>query len=155
VNVTRFSWAGAGRLAAAFLAAVVATALVGSVLQTQINLSSITGLGVPVPPGMRATTTAQDAARFGPVMAAIAAAAFLPAFLAAWALGRTVPGLRVAIYAVAGAAGLWAAFTLMGLFTPMPTLVAAVRGTKGLLAMSATGLVGGLLFAVLRRRRAA
>jgi len=148
-KVTKMTGIRIGRLAIAFLAAVLGTAAIGSVVQTQINLAAITGLGVAVPFGPRAATTAQDLLRFGPVMAAIAAAAFLPAFLVAWAAARAIPAWRRTIFALAGAAGLWAAFALMGFFTPMPTLVAAVRGTAGLAALSATGLVGGFLFAAL------
>lgn len=139
------------RIAIAFLGAVVATAILASVVQTQINLASITRLGIPVPLGPRLATTAQDLLRFGPVMAAIIGGAFLPAFAAAALAVRRRPSWRPALFALAGAAGLWAAFQIMGFFTPMPTLIAAVRGTTGLALMSATGALGGLLFAMRRR----
>jgi len=146
---------GVVRTVAAFLAAVLATAALASVAQTQINLAAITGLGVPVPPGLRIATTAQDLARFGPVMAAITAAALLPAFLVAAAVARALPAARPAVFALAGAAGLWTAFAAMGWFTPMPTLVAAARGAAGLAILCATGLAGGLVFAALTRFRGA
>jgi hypothetical protein len=136
-----------GRHAMAFLVAVAATAAVSSVVQTQINLSRLTGLGATVPPDLRALTTLQDVAFFGPVMAAITAAAFLPAFAGAWLISRAVPSGRFAIHALAGVVGLWAAFQLMGFVTPMPTLVAAARTQAGFAAMSLTGLIGGALFA--------
>jgi len=158
----RGSWGWAWRPAAAFLAAVLATAAAASVVGTQVNLAALTAMGVEVPPGVRARTTAQDLAGFGPFMALIAAAAFLPAFLAAGSATRLLaarlpaarlrPAWRAAAFALAGAAGLWAAFALMGLVTPMPTLVAAARGPAGLAALCATGLLGGLVFARLRAR---
>lgn len=145
------SWRIWGRVLAGFLAAILGTAILGSVVQAQFNLAAIAGLGAEIPPGLWAATTARDVLGFGPVMAAIAAGAFLPAFLAAGLVARRLPGGRAAVFALAGMAGLWAAFTLMGFFTPMPTLVAAVRGAPGLLAMCATGLLGGLLFAAVSR----
>ncbi len=140
------------RLPVAFLAAVLATAVLGSLVQTQANLAAIASLGIAIPPGLWLATTARDVPGFGPVMAAIAAGAFLPAFAAGALAARWWPGWRVPVFMLAGAAGLAAAFGLMGFFTPMPTLVAAVRGMPGFLAMSATGLAGGLVFARWSRR---
>lgn len=136
-----------------FAAAVLATAIAASVVQTQINLAALLALGAPVTPGLRALTTVQDVAFFGPVMAAITAAAFLPAFAAAYFVRRLAPIGAVALHALAGAIGLWAAFMLMGLFTPMPTLVAAARTPFGLLALSSTGLLGGALYGWARSGR--
>ncbi len=75
----------------AFLLAVMATAILASIVQTQINLGRLVDLGAPVSTGVRALTTAQDVAFFGPVMAAITAAAFLPAFLVAGWVSRSLP----------------------------------------------------------------
>ena len=140
------------RLVLPFLLAVAATALLASAVQTQINLSRLAALGAPVTAGIRVSTTLQDMALFGPVMAAITAAAFLPAFAAAALVSRLLPSVRLTVHALAGATGLWAAFMLMGFVTPMPTFVAAVREPFGLLAMSATGLLGGALFVAAARR---
>ena len=140
------------RVAIAFLAAVATTAVLGSVLQTQINIAAIESIGPAVPFGLRAATTAEDLLGFGPVMAAIAGAAMAPAFLVAgmfvWLADRS-PAI---LFSIAGVLGLFAAFGLMGHFTPMPTLVSAVRGPFGFAAMCATGLVGGLVFARLATR---
>lgn len=135
------------RLAAGLVAGTLVTAVAGSIVQTQINLVSITRLGAEVPVGLRLATTAEDIVRFGPVMGLITLAAFLPAFAAAWLVGMARPRWAVPAAAMAGVAGLWTAFTVMGFFTPMPTLVAAVRTAPGLWAMCATGLLGGLVFA--------
>lgn len=137
---------GAMRLAIAFLVAVLVAAILGSIAQTQFNLAEITQLGGPVTSDIRAKVTTEDLVGFGPVMAAIVAAAFLPAFVAAFVVMRLLPAPRALIYAGAGFFGLWAAFSLMGFFTPMPTLVAAARSTVGLTTLSAAGLVGGLVF---------
>lgn len=134
----------------AFAAAVVATAIVGSVVQTQLSLAALVTLGVPVTLRVGLSTTLQDLVSFGPVMAAIAGVALLCA-LPAGHLAATAfqPRWRASILALAGASGIWAGFVIMGVFTPMPSLVAAARGPLGLLAMSLTGSVGGLLFACL------
>ncbi|MFC3693606.1 hypothetical protein [Chenggangzhangella methanolivorans] len=134
------------RVAIAFLAAVAATAVLGSVLQTQINIAAIESIGPAVPLGLRAATTAEDMLGFGPVMAAIAGAAMAPAFLVAGVFVWLADRSPTILFSLAGVLGLFAAFGLMGHFTPMPTLVGAVRGPFGLAAMCATGLVGGLVF---------
>lgn len=132
-------------------AGIVVTAVIGSLVQTQINLMAITKMGVPISPPVRLATTGEDLVGFGPVMALIATAAFLPAMAGSALVGRIVPHFRVLVSSLAGLAGLWAAFTVMGLFTPMPTLVAAVRGPAGLAAMCASGLIGGALYGLLLR----
>lgn len=139
------------RLTTAFLAAVAATAVLGSLIQTQVNLAALVDLGAPVTAAVRAATTAEDLVRFGPVMAAIAGAALLPAFLVALVVSQVLPAWRTPIFAAAGVAGLWTAFAVMGFFTPMPTLVAAARGAAGLGLMCAAGLAGGVVFARLTR----
>jgi hypothetical protein len=141
------------RHAGAMLAGVLATAVVASVVQTQINLLSITAMGVPVPATLRLATIGEDILRFGPVMALIAGAAFVPAFVVAALTDRFAGGHRLLVRALAGMAGLWTAFMVMSFFTPMPTLVAAVRTPPGLAAMCLTGLLGGAVYGALTAGR--
>lgn len=140
------------QIALAFLAAVAATAVLGSVVQTQINIAAIESMGLAVPVGLRIATTAEDIVRFGPVMAAIATAAMAPAFFVAGVFVWLADRSPTILFSIAGVLGLFAAFSAMGYFTPMPTLVAAVRGPFGLAMMCATGFVGGLVFARLATR---
>ncbi|MET0266775.1 MAG: hypothetical protein ABW202_14295, partial [Duganella sp.] len=58
----------------ALLAAALVTALVASIVQSQIVLSHLLELGAPVTASVRAWTTLADLAGFGPVMIAIALA---------------------------------------------------------------------------------
>jgi hypothetical protein len=67
----------------ALLAAAAATAAVTCIVQTQINLAELIELGMQVAPAIRAWTTLKDLASFGPVTLAIAAAALIPALMAA------------------------------------------------------------------------
>ena len=133
--------------ATALLAAAVATGIVASLVQTQVNLGELSALGASVTPMLRAWTTLQDLAGFGPVMTGIALAALLPAVLAAHALERiTGPARRVPLFVVAAVAGLWMAFWLMLNVIPMPA-IAATRGALAHALMAATGIVGGLVYA--------
>lgn len=146
---------------AALLAATLVTAVLASIVQTQINLAALLALDAPVTLPVRAELTFEDVLRFGPVMAAIAGAALLPAMVAGKLATRALPdSLRMIGFATAGAVGMWAAFVVTGLFTPMPELVAAARGTIGLALIGATGAIGGLVYARLihprpRQRRPA
>lgn len=138
-----------GRHAAALLAAAVATGALASLLQTQINLGELAALGVAVTPGLRAVTTLQDLAGFGPVMTGIALAALLPAMLAAHLVERAVkPVRRAPLFVLAAVAGLWIAFWLMLHVVPMPA-IAATRGMLDHALMALTGAFGGLMYAYL------
>lgn len=135
-----------------FLLAVIAAALLGSVIQSQFNLGAISALGAEVPVALWLTTTLQDLAGFAPLYAGIVAVALLPALIAAalvshWCVPASAQGLQAVVYAVAGAVGLFVAFQLADAFAPMPTLIAATRTAGGTLAMMASGALGGWLFA--------
>ena len=132
------------------LIAALATAAVASVMQTQINLYSITQLGVPVSAMERAAVTAEDLARFGPVMFGFALAAGFLAF-------GMQPGLRRLRLAtlpsalLAGLLGLGIVLTLLRSVIPMPA-IAATRALSGLALMSLCGLVGGYVSYALSSR---
>ena len=143
------------RVTLALLAAVTTTAVVASILQTQINVQALVGLGASVPLSTRLMVTAEDAGRFGPIMAAISAAALLPAMLLATMLARRLPrAWRTRLLCVSAVIALWVAIKVMGLFTPMPALVEATRSGLGLLLISLAGLPGGLVYARMTRPEA-
>lgn len=134
------------------LIAALATATVASVLQTQINLYSITQLGVPVSAVERAAVTAEDLARFGPVMFGFALAAGVLASGLQRGLRRLrIGGLPCAL--VAGLLALGIVLALLRSVTPMPA-IAATRTIPGLMLMSLCGLVGGYVGYALSSRRA-
>lgn len=137
----------------ALLVATLLTAALASVVQTQVNLAQVARLGGAVDAVTRIGTTLEDLARFGPVMAGIALVSLLLALPLAALVGRRLaPGPRGALLALAGAAGLWAAFAVIGSFSPMPALVAATGTPAGLLAVCLSGLAGGAAYAVLAAR---
>ena len=121
--------------------AALATAVTASALQTQINLYSITQLGVPVKMMERAALTAEDLARFGPVMFGFALVGGVLAFGLQLGLRRLRLGpLTCALFA--GLLGLGIVLALLRSVIPMPA-VAATRSMSGLALMSLCGLVGG------------
>jgi len=136
----------------AFLIAVLATAVLGSVLQTQISLAALSAIGAPSGSELLAAVAAQDLLTFGPVMAAICGAAFLVAFPAIHVIGRLTHQIgRTVAMGLGGVIALWTAFWVMGFITPMPSLVAATRYPTGHLTMALTGCVGGLVYCYFTR----
>lgn len=134
---------------AALLAAAVVTGAFASIVQTQIVLGQLIDLGAPVTASIRAGTSLEDLARFGPVMAGIAVAAMLPAVLVGHLVLRAWPlAWRRAVFAVAAVGGLWLVFWLMRSVIPMPA-IPGTRGHLGHALMSLTGVAGGLLYASL------
>jgi len=134
-------------------AATLATAVLASVIQSQINLATVSRLGAAVDTATRFAVTFEDLARFGPVMAGIALAALVLALpLAGW-LGRSLAPLPgIVLLALTGGVGLWVAFLVIGQFSPMPALVAATGTSGGLATVCLSGLVGGVVYGVLAPR---
>lgn len=138
------------RHALALLAAWLLATAWGSVVQTHWNLQALVALYVPMPAGLRAWTTLQDLAFFGPVYAGILAAGWLPAFaVAAW-LARRWPAARTALFTIAAGVGMVAAVRAVDALAPMPVFIDATRGWFGLLSMAAGAALGGWLYARLQ-----
>lgn len=135
------------------LSVVLATAL-GSVVQTQFNLLFLQEMGVPVELPTRLASSWHDLLGFAPVFALMVAVTLLLALPVAEALGRIFKPWRGLLYLLAGAAGIWVAFTLANYLAPMPTLIAATRVTAGLLCMMLAVGVGSWLFGRLTKPKA-
>lgn len=141
------------RRAGAFLAAVVLTAVWGSVFQTHDTLSRLVAIGAQIPSGLRMQATLADLGGFAPVYAVIVAAALLVAFLVAGGLSVLLPQVRHTLHALGAGLGLAVAIRLIDALAPMPTLIAATRDTTGLLVMALGAVVGGWLYAWITRPR--
>ncbi|MBS7458078.1 hypothetical protein [Coralloluteibacterium stylophorae] len=141
------------RTLGAWLLATAAAALLGSVVQTQVNLQDIERLGVAVPWRVRLATTAWDLVAFPRAWAPMLLVAFAVAFPPALRLSRDVPRARMPLLAIAAATGAVVAVKLVDALAPMPTLIAATRHWPGLLLLAASAGIGGLVFARLRRPR--
>jgi hypothetical protein len=124
-----------------WLLAVLATTLVGSIVQTQFNLAQLASLGQPVDIGLRLHTTWLDLLRFAPPFAAIVAVGFLIALpLASW-LARRGAG-RGWLHPLAAAVALLVALLLMRWLVGL-TPIAAARGPLGMTALVLAGALGG------------
>ena len=131
-----------------WLLAVLATTLVGSIVQTQFNLGALSALGQSVDIGLRVQTTLLDLARFAPLFGAIVGVGFLIALpLSSW-LARRGAG-RGWLHPLAGAVALLVALLLMRWLVGL-TPIAAARGPVGMAAMVLTGAFGGWVWAILR-----
>lgn len=130
----------------AYIVAVLVTALAGSVVQTQFNLAALATLGAGIGPGLRLRTTFDDLLGFTPAWGGIVAAGLLLALPVATWLGRRRPAWRSALCALAGAAAVYTALSLMRLALGL-SAVAAARSVGGLLALVLVGALGGWVFA--------
>jgi hypothetical protein len=134
------------RRAAAFVLALAACALVGSIAQTQFNLADLMTLGVEIPLGVRVQTTGLDLYRFAPLYAIVIAVGLLPAFVVAGLLARGQPRRRLAWYPLAGAVAVWAALASANRLAGIAVLVFATRHPLGLACLIAGGALAGWIY---------
>jgi hypothetical protein len=134
------------RTGGAFVAAVAATGILGSIAATQFVLAELSRMQIPVPFGLRVETTVHDILGMAPTYSAIVAGAFLLAFPVAAQLRRLLPLPRKNWLMIGGFASLVATLLLIRMLLG-GTPVAGARGVFGLAAQGAAGLVGGWLFA--------
>jgi aldose sugar dehydrogenase len=138
------------KLLLCFIAALVVGTFLGSLIQTQFNLAALQSLGVGISTEVRLRTSFQDLVNFGPVYALIFGCSLLVSLPAALYLGQWAGRRwRVPLCALTAAFGLWAAFQIVDALAPMPTLIAATRGTAGTLALLTSAALSGALFAYL------
>ncbi|MBO6811192.1 MULTISPECIES: PQQ-dependent sugar dehydrogenase [Marinobacter] len=137
-----------------FLVALVVGVVLGTVVQTQLNLLALQAIGVGVGFDARLSATVHDLVSFAPLYGILFGVSFVVSQVVATAVSRFVGrGLRVPLFALAGACGLWVALLTANALAPMPTLIAATRSAGGLLAMLLTAAFAGALFARLTARR--
>lgn len=145
------------RYLAAFLAAVLSTSVLASVLSTQFVLALLGDLNIDVSFADRVAMTWAD---FGilPAMGMAVAACFLIGFPVAGLLASRVGGDRRLWFALAGCSALLVELAIMrSTLGLMP--ISGARTTAGFIAQGAAGAAGGWLFAALttglsQRRRA-
>jgi hypothetical protein len=140
------------RVLAAYLLALCATYLVGSVAATQFVLQEVVALGPEVPWPVRLETTGQDLVGLAGSYLPLLALAFLLALPVAAGLCRLVPAARLAWYLAAGFVAVLALHLIMKAVLGV-TGIAATRSLAGLLAQGAAGAVGGALFHALTAGR--
>ena len=129
-----------------FLGAVLATYIVAAVLASNSVVSNVIAMGLPVSLGKRFEVIGHDIMGMATSYLPLIAVGFLLAFLVAGLLARKRPGLRIAVYVLAGiVAVLCINVSLKMAFDITP--IAAARTTVGLSMQAISGAVGGYLFA--------
>ena len=140
------------RAFALFGAVLIATAW-GSVVQTQFNIASLASIGAEIPIRLRLQITALDLLGFTPIYAVIVSIGLLCTLPVAAPIARWQPLHRSTMYALAGTVGIASAIRIVDIATPVPTLIAATRGTTGWLLMVLGGTLAGWWFAHHTRQR--
>ena len=137
-----------------FVIAALVCAAVASVIQTQVNIAEVAKLGLETSSVQNLLVTAEDMVRFGPIMTGISVVGMLVAVGLAALFRRVTPAQRLLVFAVCGWTGLWVAFKLLGLVTPMSALVSATRDLFDLVLVCLAGTAGALVYAGHARRLA-
>ncbi|WP_423186909.1 hypothetical protein ACO1PK_01435 [Alishewanella sp. d11] len=137
-----------------FVLAVLAAAILGSVLQSIFNLFAIANLVGAVPVSLWLSTIGFDLVNFMPILAVIFLPIMLLSLLATRFLRRLIKlSLLPASFGVTVLAT-WLALLLINHFVPMPTLIALNRSTIGtLLLISCSGTAVMLFYFMAYQRR--
>lgn len=128
-----------------FLIAVVATYLVGTITISQVNIASITALGIDVQFSHRIDAMIHDVTHMYSIYLPLVIVTNLIAFSVAALIIRYVPNLRMVGYVLAGFVGLIAFHVIMKATLDVSG-IAATRSIVGLLGQGLAGAVGGYLF---------
>lgn len=132
-----------------FCVAVLIAGLLGSILQTQINIAYLRDIGPPVSFFMRLSSTWHDLLRFAPIYLTIVFATFVVAFPIAEFAARIIPGHRMFWLVVGAVSGIWLCFQLINHLAPMPTFIAATRGLGGTLLLLLAAAVSALIYTLM------
>lgn len=130
-----------------WLFAVLVTSVLGSLVQSTLNLFNLLEMGSYATWADWRRTIAIDLVSFGPFYALLVGPAFLFAFPGGLWLSRRWPAGRSVLLGIAGTVGLAVAFFLANKLTPIPTLISATRDIVGWVAMLSTGFIGAWVFA--------
>ena len=140
-----------GTRLAIYLAAVLVTYLLASIMATQSVVSSLSGMGVDISFSERAAMTLRDLAGMAGMFLPMVAFGLLTAFMATALICRYWNRWRIPLYLIAGAAalvGIHLALNLAFGITP----VAIARTPLGLVMQGAAGAAGGLAFVYLSKK---
>ncbi|MEM7002656.1 MAG: hypothetical protein AAF529_17845 [Pseudomonadota bacterium] len=135
------------RRAGAFVAAVVAAYLVGTIGYSQMNLAWQVEMGMPVDAAVRWQTAVHDVSSMLDLYLGLIAVTLLLAFLVTALVLRWVPQLRTLGYVVGGFAGIFVLDFLLGaLLTGGTHPLAVTRTTMGLISQCLAGAIGGSVY---------
>ena len=136
----------------AFLLAVVVTTALASLAHSLFVQAALREVGAVIPFGPAFGAIVRDFFGLLPTLGPIVALALLIAFLVAGWLKPMIRPLAPFAYPLAGWAGMaLALFAMRAIYGFSP--LAGARTAMGFLAISLSGVVGGLIFTLLRKRR--
>lgn len=141
------SWRVLGRNLLPWLFAVLVTSILGSLVQSTLNLVNVLEMGSYATWEDWQRTIFKDLVTFAPFFALLVGVAFLLAFPAALWLSRKWRSLRSVLLGMAGSVGLAVAFLVANELAAIPTLISATRNVVGFVAMMSTGFIGAWVFA--------
>ncbi|MCE2745083.1 MAG: PQQ-dependent sugar dehydrogenase [Burkholderiales bacterium] len=137
----------------AFFLAWMLGSLLGTLVQSQVNLYALQNLGMAIPLNIRIETTIHDLGNFLPVYAVIFGCSFAVSQAIALLFARfTGTAWRTFWCAFGAALGLWVTFKVVDMIAPMPILVSSTRTAGGMFSMLVMAAVSGVLFAKLSTR---
>ncbi len=144
------------RRIAGFAVALAVMVVLGSIahsLFVQEAWTQSAGAAAAIPAGERLSWILHDLVGLQPLYGALTGAALLIAFLSAGLVSRFT-GLRTMVFAAAGAVAILVLFTVMK--SQLGTVgIFGARGTMGMGAQMAAGLIAGLVFALISKARVA
>ncbi|MBT8078135.1 MAG: hypothetical protein KJO31_06130 [Gammaproteobacteria bacterium] len=132
-----------------FLGAALVTYVLAALLASNSALDSIVALGLPISLGQRLSANVHDLLGMATSFLPLVVIALLIAFLVASLAARRLPGLRLPLFALAGAVAIVGIHVTLKLTFDI-TPIAAARTAGGLLMQGAAGAVGAYLFARLQ-----
>lgn len=131
------------RIALAFVLALLVATACASVVQTQVNLASLSALGVDVSVGTRLAATGHDLFFFAPLfallVAPVLATGFALARLPALAWPQSLTALRILMPALL----MFALLAVISAVPAVPAVISAARGMTGMVLISLAMAVGG------------
>lgn len=137
----------------AWVLAVLTTATLGVMFQTQNVISRLGGIGADISLGERVSMTVYDIMHLGSLYGIFIAAAFLVAFLAGGSVFLIAKFGRLLVYVVAGAVAILVMLFAMKVMFFDVHLIAGARSTFGVALQLLAGAIGGLVFARITRRK--
>lgn len=136
----------------AFLLAVLATTALASLAHSIFVQRALEDVGAVIPLGSSLSAIGRDFVGLLPSLGLVVAGTLLIAFSVAGLIKPLVRPIAPFAYPLAGWAGMALALFAMRTFYGFSPLAGA-RTPAGFLLMSLAGLVGGIIFAALRKRR--
>lgn len=137
------------KYAAAFVAAVLFSSVLGSIFSTQFVVASLQSVGAEISFGTRLSLTMKDLGILQTLSLAIAASFFI-AFIIAGALHNLVGGNRTFWFIFAGLSSITCLLLLMSWHLQLMP-IAGARSNLGLAFQALAGGIGGWLFSKLTK----